>query len=216
MTFTSRLMLVVVTITVYGNMFPVWAGEWITLELGEGEAIKAFAGRPAGAGKHPGVIYHHGSLVRRMGAAEAANRHGYDVRDFVNALNADGYVAIAPVRDLVKGGRSSGGKVTQNLAEDFIGGVEQGRRATLAALRYLQNEPTVDGERLGLMGFSEGGLITAWMASDPRLRAVVIMSPALFRQAEEHSIGAATQSDQFARFAPRYWSRWGRTTTAPL
>lgn len=179
------------------------AGEWIDFEIGNGERLKAFVGLPSTMGKHPAVIYQHGALVRRLGPDEAAHR-GYDVRSFVDALNKDGYVAIAPVTELVSGQSAAiRGKESRdiNSAEDFSGGIDQGIRAGMAALRYLQSHPSVDPQRIAIIGFSEGGLVATWLASDSRLRAAVIMSPALMLKATELSIASATKSEQFSKIS---------------
>lgn len=72
--------------------------QWIDLPVATGGSVKALLGIPDGASKAPGVVYNHGSFVRRMGY-NAAKAKGYDVADYVNALNAAGYVALALVCD---------------------------------------------------------------------------------------------------------------------
>lgn len=175
------------------------AGEWITIKTENDESLQAYVGIPAGAGKHPAVVYSHGALVRRIGAQNAAAQ-GYDVREFVDALVAAGYAAIAPVTNAVASQPSAGsrkGGREMNTAEDFLMGIEQGMRAAGAALAYLQGQAAVDPGRVGMIGFSEGGLVATWMAGDPRLRAIVIMSPALMRSATTRNIESATVNPRF-------------------
>ena len=62
----------------------------------------------------------------------------------------------------------SGGKL--GTSADYAQDVE-------AALAYLRTRPDIDGERLGLVGHSEGGLIAPMVAAgDPRLKAEVLLA----------------------------------------
>ena len=45
--------------------------------------------------------------------------------------------------------------------------------AARRAITFLEQQPEVDSERIGLSGYSMGGMITALAAIDPRLKAVV-------------------------------------------
>ncbi len=46
-----------------------------------------------------------------------------------------------------------------------------------AALAYLRTRPEIDGERLGLVGHSEGGMIAPMVAvTDPRLKGIVLLA----------------------------------------
>lgn len=175
------------------------AGEWITIKTENDESLQAYVGIPAGTGRHPAVVYSHGALVRRIGAENAAAQ-GYDVREFVDALVAAGYAAIAPVTNAAASRPSAGsrrGGREMNTAEDFLMGIEQGMRAAGAAIAYLQGQAAIDPGRVGMIGFSEGGLVATWMAGDPRLRAIVIMSPALMRSAASRNIESATLNPRF-------------------
>lgn len=47
----------------------------------------------------------------------------------------------------------------------------------LAALDFIQTLDGIDADRIGVIGLSQGGLIAASIASDPRLDSVVLWSP---------------------------------------
>lgn len=159
----------------------------LNIKTASGETVEVIYSLPEGKEKYPAVIYNHGTFVRKLGYSEASYR-GYDVEDFVKALNKAGFAAIAPIR---KEGRLSEivkGKI------DIMGGpssewnnsVLEGREAIKAALKYLKEQPEIDGNRLGIIGFSEGGNITLWSSFENKnFKAIVLMSPASLDRADE-------------------------------
>lgn len=143
-----------------------------------GEAVAALYAAPSGNERRPAVIYNHGTVVRLSGY-EGAKAQGMDVADFVRAIAAEGYVAIAPFRDFLAGsammqrGRPAG----DPKAWDEV--VERGVRTVNGAAGYLAGLPNVDPKRIGVIGFSEGGNVTLWTAMDnPRFGAIVLLAPA--------------------------------------
>jgi len=160
----------------------------LTIKTESGESVEVIYSVPEGAGKHPVVIYKHGTFVRKLGYFEAASR-GYDVKDFVKALNKAGYAAIAPIR---KEGRLSEivkGKIDimGGPASEWNNAVVEGREAIKAALKYLKEQQEVDANRIGIIGFSEGGNVTLWSSFENKeFKAVVLMSPASLDKADEY------------------------------
>ncbi|HEC14657.1 MAG TPA: hypothetical protein ENI72_02760, partial [Rhodospirillales bacterium] len=119
---------------------------------------------------------------RTRGYAKTAAR-GYDVNAFVEKLAAAGYVAIAPIRKALK---------NAPLKKAIAGGVA----ISNGAIDYLKGRPDVNAERIGVMGFSEGGLITVWTAlRRDDLAAVVLMSPAVMGGAGNWNLNRATRKD---------------------
>lgn len=162
---------------------PARAGaEWVDFETANGVEVSALFAKPDGDGPFAAMVYNHGRIVRERGYDEAAAR-GYDVKDFVEKLADAGYVAIAPIRDRLEGvgpkKAISGGLAVSNGAIDF-----------------LKGRSDVDAEKIGVMGFSEGGLIALWTAlKRDDLAAVVLMSPAIMPRAGNWSFKRAARKD---------------------
>ena len=153
--------------------------KWVELKTKDGKTIQAIYGTPDSAGKHPAVIYNHGLIIRKMGYYEKARR-GYDVKDFVEGLASNGFAAIAPIRETGRVEDLSAGLPprTDISAEEWTEAIEEGLDLVNSSMQFLKSQPDVAGDKIGVMGFSEGGLITFWspiLYKD--LKAVVIMSP---------------------------------------
>ena len=57
--------------------------------------------------------------------------------------------------------------------------IEENLQDARAALDYAKGLPGADPSRLAVMGFSRGGLLALWVATERRdLKAVVLMAPA--------------------------------------
>jgi acetyl esterase/lipase len=107
---------------------------------------------PAGKGPFPAVVYHHGGLGRRIGGAP---------EDTCSALAANSFVGIALIRRPTR-------PLTGHLDD------------ANAAVDYVKKLPGVDPQRIGVIGFSRGALLTWQQAAGRRdLSAVVIMAPAV-------------------------------------
>jgi len=88
-------------------------------------------------------------------------------RDIADTLGRRG-IAVLRLDDRGAGGSDAGprGATSADFAEDIR-----------AALAYLRTRPDIDGERLALVGHSEGGMIAPMVAAtDPKLRALVLMA----------------------------------------
>lgn len=156
----------------------------IKIQTTSGDTIDAIHGYPDIEGRHPAVIYNHGSSVRKFGYRDSVNR-GYDVKDFVRALAKAGYVALAPLRKhkrLPSRKGPPGDVVFKMPSEEWTDAVEEGLRAISTSIGFLKKQPNVAVEKIGVIGFSEGGLITIFSAFEHNdLRAVVLIAPALGR-----------------------------------
>jgi dienelactone hydrolase len=162
-----------------------------------GEAVTALYAAPPGPERRSAVIYSHGTVVRLSGY-EGAKAEGTDVADFVKAIAAEGYVAIAPIRDflvtsaIMQRGRPAGDPAAWTEV------VERGVRIVNGATAYLAGLPNVDSDRIAAIGFSEGGNVTLWAAMDNRrLRAVVLLAPAALT-GMKYNLRDASQEDRLA------------------
>lgn len=192
----SKHFLIAVAIVILSALPAHAAMEWIDLPVSTGGSVKALLGVPDGVTNAPGVVYSHGSKVRRQGY-EASKKGGYDVADWVEALNKAGYVAIAPVRDsgvLPNPLSARKGDVGNESSDSMIQGLEQGIASLQAATALLKAHPTATG-KVGALGFSEGGLVTTWAAiRGLDADALVLMSPATIRSAKRLNMKNASEA----------------------
>lgn len=116
--------------------------------------LHAMLCKPEGDGPFPAVIYHHGGLGKIIGGVPS---------ETCAELKASGFVGFSPIR------RST--KPLSGHLDDVA-----------AALSYLKNLDYVDPGRIGVMGFSRGGLLTYQeIARQEIYQAAVIMAPAVGR-----------------------------------
>ena len=88
-------------------------------------------------------------------------------RDIADTLGRRG-IAVLRLDDRGAGGSDLGprGATSADFADDVRAG-----------LAYLRTRPDIDGDRLALVGHSEGGMIAPMVAAtDPKLRAIVLMA----------------------------------------
>jgi len=172
---------------------------WIDLPVSTGGNVKALLGIPDQVSKAPGVVYSHGTFVRRLGY-ESAKSRGYDIADYVAALNDAGYVALAPVRHegiLPDPDDPRPGEVGDESTSSIQAGIEQGIASVQAAVAYLRDHATASG-KIGVLGFSEGGLVTIWsLLAGLDADAAVLMSPATFKKARRLNMKNALQSEKY-------------------
>ncbi len=106
---------------------------------------------PDGAGPHPVVVYNHGGL---------GNAIGGDPEGTCEALAEAGYVGYSPMR-----------RLTTSLA-GHIDDVYTG-------LDYVLSLESVDADRVGMLGYSRGGLLTLQAVTERSdIDAAVLMAPA--------------------------------------
>jgi len=127
---------------------------------GERDRLEGYIARPDGDGPFPGVVIVH----EAFGLNE-------NMQDITRRFADEGYVAFAV--DLFAG---------RNRAvcmARFIGGMLRGTPERFgigdlkAALGVLAEQPSVDGERVGAIGFCMGGgFAIAWACTDDRLKAI--------------------------------------------
>jgi len=122
--------------------------------------IEAYVYKPEGAGPFPVVIYNHGS---RMQDEREERPFAY----VGTMLRANGYVVVVPER---RGyGKSDGVPFGKAVGEDrgtrFVARVQEETDDVLAAMEFLKTLPYADQTRIGVMGWSFGGIISVFAAS---------------------------------------------------
>jgi len=122
--------------------------------------IQAYLYRPDGAGPFPTVIYNHGSRP------PARERQSAPFEHIGRLLARAGYAVLVTER---RGyGRSDGPTWSQEVGADsrrVVPRLEAETDDVLAALPYLGTLPFVDSKRLGVMGWSFGGIVTLFAVS---------------------------------------------------
>src|SRR5579862_119642 len=117
--------------------------------------IQAYLYRPLGAGPFPTIIYNHGS------------REGYESQSVpwvrIGGLFVDaGYAVLVPER---RGyGKSDGSSWSEAAGHDvgqrFLDRCQAEADDVLAGASYAAALPFVDGSRLGIIGWSLGGIVS--------------------------------------------------------
>jgi dienelactone hydrolase len=126
----------------------------------DGTNSQALIFKPEGTGPFPTVIYNHGMVVDLHGLS-GAFAQGYQLERMCKALADSGYLVVAPIRQSGKG----------NLPGH--------KREVDRAIEYARRLPEVDPSRIGLMGFSRGGLLTLMVSVERSdLKAIIILAPA--------------------------------------
>ena len=133
--------------------------QMVSFQSGD-QRLEAYLARPEGEGPFPGVVIIHEALGLND-----------NIKDIAQRFTHEGYVALAV--DLF---------ANRNRAvcmARIIGGMLRGSPDRFgvpdlkAALGVLAEQPSVDRERLGAIGFCMGGgFAIAWACTDDRLKAV--------------------------------------------
>ena len=124
------------------------AASWETIKV-DGSDMRMYVSIPDGSGPFPAVlISQHGPGVNEF------------IQDIANNLAKEGYVACAPelyhrvTDEMLADGSSAGQHLTD---PGIIADIN-------ATVDYMRSHPSVDGERLGVTGFCQGGR-TTWLAA---------------------------------------------------
>ena len=147
--------LCIAIISYYGCQSEESVGEYpeeVTVEMITDTDGYSYVCRPAGKGPFPSVLYSHGGLGTAIGG---------DLEGTCIALAEAGYLARAEKRD-----------TTISLA-GHLGEV-------LIALDSLISHEDANADKIGIMGFSRGGLLTlqAGILRNDQVHAILLLSPA--------------------------------------
>jgi dienelactone hydrolase len=130
--------------------------------------IQAYLYRPPGNGPFPLIIYNHGSRENR-------ERESWPFSYVGRILLQSGYAVLVPER---RGyGRSDGLTFSEEMRQSigrrgaavesphFVGRLQAESDDVLSALDFITTLPFVDRGRLGIMGWSFGGIVTMFAVS---------------------------------------------------
>ena len=122
---------------------------WEGIEVG-GDEMKMYISVPSGPGPLPGIVI----VYEGSGTDKPA-------RDFADRLAAEGYAAVVPdIFHRMEDSASADGATRRASLSDPQ--IEDDINATVD---FLQNYPSINGDRLGITGFCMGGRITWLMAT---------------------------------------------------
>jgi len=130
--------------------------------------IQAYLYRPFGNGPFPVVIYNHGSR-------QGGERRSVPQQYIGQLLTKAGYAALVIER---RGyGRSDGPTVPEEIVGDkqrLVPRLQAETDDVLASLDYLRTMAFADMKRIGVMGWSYGGIITMFTTSRSSVFAVAV------------------------------------------
>ncbi len=130
--------------------------------------IQAYLYKPDGDGPFPVVIYNHG-------ARSGNERRSMPFEHIGRLLSGAGYLALVPER---RGyGRSDGPTLSEQVGKDkgrLVPRLQAETDDVLAALDYLRALPFADTKRIGIMGWSFGGIVTMFAVSRSAAFAVAV------------------------------------------
>lgn len=120
---------------------------------------------PQGTGPFPVAIFVSGSGAQDRDETVMGHKPFWVLADHL----ARHGIASLRVDDRGIGGSTASGVAA--TSEDFAGDVRAG-------IAFLKTQPSVDVKRIGLLGHSEGALVTAMVAAkDPQLAFIVLLAP---------------------------------------
>jgi dienelactone hydrolase len=130
-----------------------------------GVRIEAFVYRPKAAGRHPVLIFNHGSAGGDL-------QKSFPEADLAEVFVAQGYVVVVPMR---RGrGNSSGVSLeseTKNCdVRSWRSGIESSLDDVTSVLSFVAKQPDVDPDRIFLAGTSRGGFLSVAYAAEGKLR----------------------------------------------
>jgi dienelactone hydrolase len=131
--------------------------------------IEVYVFKPEGTGPFPVVIYNHGS---RPGHEREERQFAYVGEMLAHA----GYIVVVPERRSY--GKSDGPAFGETVGEDrgprFVARVQEETDDMLAAVEFVKALAYADANRMGVMGWSFGGIVSVFAASRSTAFRVVV------------------------------------------
>jgi len=132
----------------------------VSVPVPDSPPIEADLFLPEGDGPHPGVVILH----ELFGLND-------DIRRIARRFNDNGYAAICP--NLYSQG-SRAACLTAILSDMARNRYDLRMKPVAAARDYLAEQPTVDGDRIGVAGFCQGGGFALVAATNPGFKASAV------------------------------------------
>jgi uncharacterized protein len=144
-----------------------YRAENVVVSTPDGHALAGTLTLPRSTTRLPAVVMITGSGAQDRDQAIPMVRGYRPFREIADTLSRRG-VAVLRLDD--RGFGASTGDFASASSADFAEDIR-------AALAYLRGRPDIDGDRLGLVGHSEGGLIAPMVAAtDPGLQGIVLVA----------------------------------------
>jgi carboxymethylenebutenolidase len=138
---------------------------WVDIQ-NDGQTMEGYLTQPAATGRYPAVV-----VIQEIWGV---NSHIQSVTD---RLPAQGYVGLAPALFHREGRAVLGLYEEMDLALARLGRCSDAHiiADVNAAVAYLKNQPYVDAQRIGIVGFCFGGRVSYQAAANiPDLKAAVV------------------------------------------
>ena len=146
---------------------PVQSGEnEIQIPTNDRDTIEAIILSLDENNKLPAIVYMHGGAMRERGNPDYGpnNEFLYDITYEIRDMNSLGFVVLAPLRKTPAGYCNGDDAVKESM------------KITRIAMTYLKSQQNVN--KICLIGFSEGALISMWAMAVPNdYTKAIIMSP---------------------------------------
>jgi dienelactone hydrolase len=147
--------------------------------------IAAYLYAPAGEGPFPVVIYNHGDrdnprrCVPFEYIGDMLSQNGYVVlvperRGYGNSEGKTIREEIGDVEDKI----SNREEIDRDDGKKLVGRLKAEATDVLSAIPFLEKQQNVDMNRLSIMGWSYGGIVTLFAASQMRFHAAIAQAPA--------------------------------------
>lgn len=134
----------------------------------DGLSLQAYLYQPYGHGPFPVIIYNHGSRA-------GSERRSMPQAHIGKLLTQAGYMVFVSER---RGyGRSDGPTVAEEVENDkerLVARLQKDTDDVLAAVEHLRTVPLADTKRIGIMGWSYGGIISMFAISRSTAFAVAV------------------------------------------
>jgi dipeptidyl aminopeptidase/acylaminoacyl peptidase len=118
--------------------------------------------------KYPAIVYMHGGAVRERGNP-VYRQNGdflFDIKDKIKDMSLMGFVILAPLRNTTSGCCNGDDAVKEGIS------------IAKSSTKYLRSLPNVLKDKVCLLGFSEGALISMWVMTESNdYSKAIIMSP---------------------------------------
>ena len=177
-----------------------------------GLSIQAYLYQPYGSGPFPVIIYNHGSRA-------GSERRSMPQAHIGKLLTQAGYMVLVPERHGY--GRSDGPTVTEEVGNDkerLVPRLQKDTDDVLAAVEHLRTVPLADTKRIGIMGWSYGGIISMLAISRSNAFAVAVNQAggALTWDGNAHVRSALTAAAEKATTPTLFQAAQNDRTTASI